>query len=95
MPVTAPLQRLCPPARRLSELRENEPPTGKPPENAAATFATPWPTNSRSESHRSRSSAANVRAIEPASAYPTTAITVPETSSAGELAPRQVQRERR
>ena len=60
--------------RRLSALRENEPPTGMPPQSPAATLAAPWETNSRSASHASRSWPAKLRAIEAGSAKPTTAM---------------------
>ena len=82
-PVTAPLQRVWAPALRLRALRENEPPTGKPPASADTTLDAPWPTNSRSESQRRRSWAANVRAIEEASTNPTSAMITPAPSSDG------------
>src|SRR5688500_8313769 len=76
-PVTAPLQRVRAPALWLIALRENDPPTGKPEENAAAMFAVPWLTNSRSGFQRERSMAAYVRAIAAGSANPTNAMMRP------------------
>ena len=57
-PVIAPDQGLVAPAIRLSELRENEPPTGKAPDTAEARLATPWLTISRLAFQRRRSAAA-------------------------------------
>ncbi len=76
-----PVQRLCAPASLATELRANDPPTGNPPENAAAMLATPWLRNSRFGSHGSRSWAAKVRAMAAGSAKPTRAMTMPGTSS--------------
>ena len=46
MPLIAPLERVHAPAARVSPLRVNEPPDGKPPTTPAARFAKPWPMNS-------------------------------------------------
>jgi len=46
-PVIAALSAVLAPASRLSALRENDAPTGKPPETELAMFATPWARNSR------------------------------------------------
>src|SRR5262249_60702737 len=81
--VTSELAEVRAPARRLSALRENEPPTGKPPENAAATLATPCAAHSRFGSQRVRSRAAYVRAIDAISAKPTTAMIAPGSNSDG------------
>ncbi len=80
-PVIAPDHSVRPPARRLRELRENDPPTGNAPEMPEARLATPWLTSSRLASHGMRSAVAKVRAIEAGSANPTRAITMPGTIS--------------
>src|ERR671925_1169856 len=82
-PLIAPLHWVRAPAKRLSELRDNEPPTGKPPTAPAARLAIPWLTNSRFGSQLVRSEVAKVRAMAEASAKPTTAITSPGTSRWG------------
>ena len=51
-PVTAPARRVRAPACRFRELRENEPPTGKPPDTAEARLAAPWLTSSWFASQR-------------------------------------------
>ena len=63
-----PLQRVWPPALRLSMVREKEPPTGKAPEIPAARLAMPWLTSSRSALQRWRVCVAMVRAIAAGSA---------------------------
>ncbi len=80
-PVIAPLQGVRAPACRLSALRENEPPIGKPPVSPAATLAAPWETNSRSALQGILSLAAKLRAIDAGSAKPTTAMMAPGTSN--------------
>jgi hypothetical protein len=82
-PVTAPLHADLAPANRFRALREKDPPTGKPPVNAAATLAAPWETNSRLASQCRRSWPAKLRAMAAGSAKPTRAITAPATSSCG------------
>ena len=82
-PVMAPDHPLVAPAMRLSELRENEPPTGKAPETAEARLATPWLTISRLAFHGSRSAAAKVRAMAAGSAKPTSAMTAAGSSRLG------------
>jgi hypothetical protein len=71
----APLHVLFAPGSRPSALREKDPPTGSPPLSTLAMFATPWLTKSRSGSRCWRSFRANIRAIDAASAKPTTAMT--------------------
>ena len=82
-PVIRPLAVVRAPASRLSALRENDAPTGNPPNTPAARFATPWLRNSRFAFQGLRSSVAYVRAIEDASTKPISAITSAGTSSSG------------
>ena len=81
IPVTSPDQRVRAPARRFSEDRLKDPPTGKDPETAAARLATPWLTNSLLALHRWPSSSANTLAMDAGSAKPTRAMRIPPTSS--------------
>ncbi len=82
-PTMAPDQRVCPPAILAIDVREKEPPIGKPPEMPEARLATPWLTSSRLALHGSRSAEANMRAIDAGSANPTSATTSAGTTSEG------------
>ena len=80
-PTIAPAQRVRAPAARFSAVRENEPPTGRPPATPAARLAVPWATSSRSASQAPAPLPARSRAIAVGSMNPTTAITSAGRSS--------------
>ncbi len=82
-PVKAAAQRVRAPAKWLMELRENDPPTGNPPEIPEVMLAMPIATSSRLASQCSRSRTARVREMAVASAKPTSAITAPGMRRSG------------